>query len=325
MNSALRFVAASFFFLGAVSPRAFAYSRQGHEAIALLAYNSPDLSPKAKTAIDNILAGESIADAAEWPDAIKPPFGAIWKTKEAHDFIAAHPNHHLWHFVNFPVGLSSYDSTARAYALDTDIVHSIRGCIAVLEGKGNFDGLSKREALRFLVHLVGDVHQPLHTVTGYFDVHDPTHVKLLSANKPLPADAFKDAGGNDLFLTAKQELHATWDDELVERILGNKNASALAAVLAKSVSATNYTSAGNYHDWAAAWASDSMTVAADAYRGITFGDYTVETDARNKTHRKIAITLPPGYKAAEVQAEKLQIIKAGSHLLQLLNAIQWPK
>jgi hypothetical protein len=309
--------------LSAAVPSLFAYSRQGHEAIALLAYENPALSPTAKAAITAILAGESIADAAEWPDAIKPPFGAISRTQEARAFIAAHPSSHVWHFCNFPLGSTSYDPAAKVYAADMDIVHAIRGCIAVLEGMGNFDGLSKHDALRYLVHLVGDVHQPLHTITGYFDVHDPEHVVLLGPRPTMPKGTFKDGGGNDLFLTAKTELHALWDDDLVEKLVGSKDATALVGTLAPKVSATGYLTKGNYHDWAATWASDSMAVAIEAYQGISFGSFTAATDAQNRTHHKIAITLPANYKNREEAAERQQIVKAASHLLQLFNAMHW--
>src|SRR5882724_6903179 len=141
---------------------ASAFSREGHESIALLAFSSKDLSGTAKSAINQILGSESIAFAAEWPDAIKPPFGAVANTPEAIDFNHKHPDNHHWHFVNFPIGSSAYSATS-PFAKDDDVSHAVQGCIAVLEGKGSFDNLTKKEALRYLVHLVGDVHQPLHT------------------------------------------------------------------------------------------------------------------------------------------------------------------
>jgi hypothetical protein len=39
--------------------------------------------PAANAAVDHPLAGETIADAAEWPDAIRPPSGAIFRTQLA--------------------------------------------------------------------------------------------------------------------------------------------------------------------------------------------------------------------------------------------------
>jgi len=309
----------------AVAPSAFAFSRVGHETIAQLAYQSTELSPKAKAAIDKILSTsdpvhpgqpEAVTDAAEWPDEIKSPYGAYSKYPWAKSFIAAHPNHHLWHFVNFPVGSSKYDPTKTVYAVPTDIVHSVEGCIAILEGKGGFDNLTQLDALRYLLHLVGDAHQPLHTITGYFDVHDPANPKLLPANKPIPATAWKDSGGNGLSYGAETELHAAWDDVIVNTIAG-KDTQKLVSALSSAVKSTSYTTSGDYHNWITAWVSDSMTVASAAYGPLKFDQY------KTSPQDEIVVTLPSTYIKDESVTERTQIIKGATHLLQLLNAIHW--
>jgi hypothetical protein len=81
-------------------------------------------------------------------------------------------------------------------------------------------GMSKRIALRVLIHLVGDIHQPLHCGTGYYDVRNLARPKLIS--RPSEAARFRnteDRGGNQLFYgTGKfDELHAYWDSVCVYR------------------------------------------------------------------------------------------------------------
>jgi hypothetical protein len=93
------------------------------------------------------------------------PFGSLCKTDEAKAFNQAHGDNKKWHYVNFPVGSKKY-SLASRFAYPHDVVHLINGCVTVLEG-GEFENLTPKDALRFLIHLVGDVHQPLHTVAGY--------------------------------------------------------------------------------------------------------------------------------------------------------------
>lgn len=66
---------------------------------------------------------------------------------------------------NFPVGSKKYTATS-PFTYPHDVVHLINGCVTVLEG-GEFEGLIQKDALRLLIHFVGDVHQPLHTVAGY--------------------------------------------------------------------------------------------------------------------------------------------------------------
>lgn len=303
---------------------AFPFSREGHETIAELAYESPQLNPAAKTAISQILGQETIMFAAEWPDAIKPPFGALSKTPEAKAFVHAHPNHHLWHFVNFPIGSTAY-SASSPYAVPTDIAHAIKGCIAVLEGTGDFDGLSKLEALRYLVHLVGDAHQPLHTAFELFDVHNPAHPVMLPPSPTTPAGALRDGGGNDLYYTAKDELHADWDDGLVAAIVPSKQTPDLVALLHSEVSASAYKASGDYHTWIDAWLGDTMAMVPSAFAGITYDQFVEENTGHGNPQKKILITLPPNYQSAHVPDARLQVVKGADHLLQLFNAMHWAK
>lgn len=308
-----------------IAPSAFAFSRVGHETIAQLAYQSPELSPKAKAAIDKLLSAsnplhpgqpEAVTDAAEWPDEIKPPYGAYSKYPWAKSFIETHPNHHLWHFVNFPVGSPKYDSTQAEYAVPTDIVHSVEGCVAILEGKGGYDNLTQLDALRYLLHLVGDAHQPLHTIEGFFDVQNPAKPKLLPANQPIPATAWKDSGGNGLYYGADTELHAAWDDVIVNAIAG-KDTQKLVSTLSPSVKSSNYGTPGDYHNWITSWVSDSMTVAKGAYSPLKYDQ------RKTSPQDEIVITLPTTYIKDESVILQTQIVKGATHLLQLLNAIQW--
>ena len=52
--------------------------------------------------------------------------------------------------------------------------------------------------MRVLVHMVGDVHQPLHVAYGYYDVTDLVHPKLIT-NPALAVGKPNDRGGNPLF------------------------------------------------------------------------------------------------------------------------------
>lgn len=146
----------------------------GHRVVARLAERR--LTPQAAEAVREILAGQSLADASLWADQIRgrrPETGPL-------------------HYVNIPLAASSYDPANCGE----------RGCIIseierdrrVLADTGA-SAVDKGEALRFLIHLVGDLHQPLH----------------VSDND--------DHGGN---LTQVQfggrgtNLHEVWDGRLIE-------------------------------------------------------------------------------------------------------------
>ena len=105
----------------------------------------------------------------------------------------------------------------RAFVGPDDIVHALRQAIAILEAVTPPPDFSKQPALRWLVHLVGDLHQPFHVTTGYYD---PNAAKF--ATKPArinaPAAAavggvLGDRGANRLLFSASESnnLHALWD------------------------------------------------------------------------------------------------------------------
>jgi len=77
---------------------------------------------------------------------------------------------------------------------------------------------------------------------------------------------------------------------------------------------------GDYHEWAKLWAIDSVQIAALAYRGISFG--IVEFGADGSLSR-IEISLQPGYHESNRPRAALQLAKAGVHLAQLLDSIDW--
>jgi hypothetical protein len=100
----------------------------------------------------------------------------------------------------------------------------------------------------------------------------------------------------------------------------------LVTALSSSITTANYVTPGDYHLWIEAWISDSMKVAQTAYAPVKFGAYgkfTIPGHAWPET--EIKITLPPTYIHDQAATARLQIIKGATHLLQLLNAIQWGK
>lgn len=139
------------------------------------------LQAKARLAIKQILGTESMGMAANWADFIK--------SDTSYNYLSN------WHYVNLPADLSKTDVYSfLASQPGVNIYNKTNEMIAILKNsKSTAD--QKKLALRMLIHLVGDLHQPMHT-----------------ARKD-------DLGGNRIQLTwfgEKSNLHKVWDEGLVD-------------------------------------------------------------------------------------------------------------
>lgn len=154
---------------------AFAWGPIGHRVVGKIA----ELHLNSKTAlkVKEILGDETLASVANWADFIKSD--PNWKKANS------------WHYVSIPDG-KSYEKIEKSK--DGDVVWAIEKFSKVLSDK-KATKENKAEAIKFLVHFVGDVHQPLHV--GH--VHD--------------------RGGNDVKINWFKEetnLHAVWDESLID-------------------------------------------------------------------------------------------------------------
>jgi hypothetical protein len=228
----------------------------------------------------------------------------------------------MWHFVNLPLGATSFQQVTRFDAPD-NIVHAIARCIEVLEAPSpRPEDFTKLQALRLLVHFVGDIHQPLHCGTGFYTFSESGSPQL----DIEPERAFgkpNDRGGNLLYYGANaiQQLHALWDKVLVEEVGDSFDYRVLTEFLRKFYLPKEIgRTPGDYHEWGKLWAIDSVRVAALAYRGISFGIADFDADG---SLSRIEISLPPGYHESNKSRAAFQLAKAGVHLAQLLDSIDW--
>ena len=300
-------------------PRAFPWGAEGHEAIAETAQGLLSQAPRAK--IEAILGGPNrLPSVATWLDdarnALKHNVGPLKNDPEARQFNTAFPENEQWHYVNLPVGLTQYADPG-PFATQNDIVHGIAHGIDVLEGRAT--DLTPLQAVRLLVHLVGDAHQPMHTITGFYDLHDPAHARLIT-DPAETAGHPEDRGGNQLFYTKSLELHAYWDKKMPQKVQRASPAETLAHQLAAESTVQKWATPGDYHEWAAKWVGDSAAEGGKAYEGIQFGASTLNED---KTLARIEIVLPDGYEEAQTARAKIQLVKGACHLAQLLNAIRY--
>ena len=138
-----------FALLCAVATPAFAWGRTGHRLVAALAWD--DLSPGTRAAVAELLAGEAdptLPGIAVWADDLRandPDLGR--RTAK-------------WHYVNIAEHDCAYDA-ARACPGGACVVEAIRNQAAILANRSR-PRAQRAQALKFVVHFVGDVHQPLH-------------------------------------------------------------------------------------------------------------------------------------------------------------------
>lgn len=154
-----------------------AWGTQGHEVVAHLA--QAQLSPSARREVARLLAQESgatLASISTWADEDRSPTTGAW------------------HYVNFPRNSCTYKGP-RDCPDGQCVVHAIERQIEVLASQAPDE--MRLLALKYLVHLMADVHQPLHA--GYRD----------------------DRGGNQFQLQVfmrGSNLHALWDSGLIRHL-----------------------------------------------------------------------------------------------------------
>jgi hypothetical protein len=222
--------------LGVGRHEVFAWAREGHEVVALIAARL--ISPATASKIEQLLqeAGDKdLVSIACWADEAVLAArgeGPLSGDPEAQEFNRKFPINNRWHFINLPLGVMSSEE-AREFTSPDDIVQAIARCIQVLEVPlAETHEFTKVQALRLLVHLVADVHQPLHCGTGFYSFNGTNSPQLIT----YPREAFgkpNDRGGNLLFYGTNptDQLHALWDFSMVEKIDRTGDYQALADFL----------------------------------------------------------------------------------------------
>jgi hypothetical protein len=201
----------------------WAWGPLGHRASGFMAERL--LRPEVRREVRALLEpGETLADASQWADEA-----------EVRDRM---PRSNAWHYVNVPLGARAYESR-HCDDRRSCVVEKIREYRRILSDRRR-PARERREALRWLVHLIQDVHQPLHVGDN------------------------RDRGGNTtqvLFEGRSYNLHYFWDNVLVRE--ANRDERAWLDDLTEMLSARNLSrwSAGEPEDWA----NESLEAARRAY------------------------------------------------------------
>lgn len=302
---------------GVIGAPTYGWNNFGHMAVAYVAYQQ--LTPQAKARVDallqlnpdyqnwltmipeNALPSDKqmmvFVIAATWPDAIKgeyqygddgtnrgnTPDGASSSQNMGYRDLLRHK---YWHFVDTPF---TNDGTALP-AIPTpnaqERIALFRGVLA-----STSDDKLKSYDLTWLLHLVGDVHQPLHCAT-----------------RVSSTDPAGDNGGNKVKLTCTgcpKELHAFWDDLLGTGTTAQKVIQP-AIKAAKKLPAADPTLAAK---------SDEKVWIAESFQAAQQSVYVdPPVGAGNGP-----FSLTSGYKSAAKSLAKQRIALAGARLANLIN------
>ncbi len=162
-----------------LSSNVSAYGPTGHRTIAELA--SQHLTPEAAAAVKEILGDEFMAEASTWPDEMRSNPDEYWRR-------TSQP----FHYINLPDGVSYEESEKNPAG---DAYTALHAFSETLKNK-NAPLEDRQKALRFIIHLVGDLHMPLH------------------------AGRREDWGGNRIevvWFGRMTNLHMVWDEDFINQ------------------------------------------------------------------------------------------------------------
>jgi hypothetical protein len=160
-----------------VAAPAQAWGPVGHRITGAIA--DRNLSGVARANVRQLLGGEDLAEVSTWPDDMRSDPAPFWQKLSP-----------PWHYVTVLHGDQYQPSDAPP---EGDAVTALNAFTAVLRNP-NAPREDRRTALIFIVHIIGDLHQPLHV------------------------GARPDRGGNDVklsFFGQQTNLHAVWDSGMI--------------------------------------------------------------------------------------------------------------
>ncbi len=202
------------------------WSKTGHRVVGEIA--QAYLNKNTRKALTKLLDGQSLAEAGTFADEIKAD--SLYRIFDP------------WHYVNIPPDKNYSEITPNP---DGDLVVGIRTCIQVLKNKDTSEP-DKIFYLKMLIHLMGDLHQPMHI------------------------GRLADKGGNDIQLqwfNRGTNLHRVWDSNMIDDY--GMSYTELSENLPKiSREQVKFIQMGSLLDWVA----EGKDMASVIYESVSTGD-----------------------------------------------------
>ncbi len=242
------------------TPAAMRWGPLGHRIVGDVAESR--LSPAVEAESRRLLGGQSLGDVGSWADEHRTDLG---------------PTFSPWHYVDIEIMDTGYVA-ARDCKADACIIAALTSQVTILGDRSRPDS-ARAVALKWVVHLVGDLHQPLHSGER------------------------GDRGGNDIkliFNGQPSNLHSVWDSGILAS-LGQSEGELVAGINADIASRADIAdiAAGSIVQWV----MQSHDLARDAvYRNLP------------DNHE-----ITPAYVAAATPVIRLQLLRAGVRLAALVE------
>lgn len=256
--------------------RTQAWGNKGHQIIARIAM--PRLSANARQAVAELLEpGETLENVAGWADQMRK----------------GGPDTRSWHFVPIPLTDKVYSANQHCSRSELCIIQALEEQIKILKNTEN-DPQTRAAALKYVVHLIGDLHQPFHVTTN-------TNPPDLNANRVKLTS-----------LTGRlTNLHEVWDSDLVDYGLkrSNKSVADYASYLSKAYGGN---SAALTKGSITSWALESHEQAWTAYYSPY--DHFMVADQRSWA-------LDRFYYDKNLKTVEMQFVRAGVRLAKTLNDV----
>lgn len=286
-----------------VSP-AWAWGPAGHRIVAMIA--EARLTPAVRARVSQLLLNGqyTMADVSSCPDALRAAERGNFRTDEQYCVTiagAVPADSGPWHYIDIPLPAPATHSLEAYCPNHACVVDKIKSFADAL--RGSSDETERRAALMYLIHFVGDIHQPLHCVERKCDQGgNQEHVNFYVKNHEL----------------VDRRLHGVWDSDLVDKAMADAHitedrlyASALLERLKENDAAK----------WAqtpieeVAW--EGWTIAErHVYRGIPEQNFCGLTGPPGQ----VKLTdLSSDYEKEGVNIVREQLLKAGVRLAALLE------
>jgi hypothetical protein len=297
-------------------PSALAWGCEGHLIIAYVA--EAHLSARARAAAIKILSASPIDPGLSRYCRPRNADPFVDASTWADDYRSVDPETAAWHFIDIPRGahrgrLARYCPPARGC-----VVSALEEQLRVLKNP-RASATARADALRFIIHLVGDIHQPLHDVTNDDLGGNCVPVEFLGAF-PMETNVAR-----ELF---EPNLHQIWDVSIIGQFGRGNSALRVAMDLNR-----------NFRLQIAGWESQPVDFAAWAWEGHALADAV----AYGKLPRAVPVEPPrftdscadgniglrmfrlhenlgPAYESVAAPVVQQQLAKAGARLAHVLNS-----
>jgi hypothetical protein len=293
-----------------------AWGPAGHKAVGAVADSL--LTPAARDAVAGLLADDrdghgrtsgrsSLAEVADWADEIRGGPG----------------DRPHWHYDNRPVcGVAAADDApAPAWCPQGDCASAqLPTLLAVLAD----DGRTRAErsvALKWVVHLAGDLHQPLHAADL---AEGGNRIRVAPYGRTVRrGDGQRSAGHGPRKGRSGESLHAFWDSQLVNLALHPEDGNVPDAALARLLQQGRAASAGNVAAPPAQWAAESNRIARNFALDIDGVDCAERAALDAGEGPRVTLSRAYVTQGREIVEERLAL--AGARLAHVVNAALDPQ